>query len=410
MLLQVHDELIFEAPEVPTFAHHLRRLGYTTVMSGKMHFVGPDQLHGLEERLTTDIYPADFGWTPDWTRPGERIDWWYHNLSSVTGAGVAEITNQLEYDDEVAFLAKQRLYDFARQEDSQPFCMLVSFTHPHDPYVMRRKYWDLYDHDAIPMPAVPAIAYADQDPHSKRLLDASDWTRFDIREEHVRNARHAYFAAISYLDDRIGEILEVLRLCRLAENTIVLFCSDHGDMLGERGLWFKMSFHEGSARVPMIIHAPAHFAPRPVAAPTSLLDVLPTLVELAGGDVEAVPSPLDGQTLVPLASGASENRHVLAEYAAEGAIAPIIMVREGNYKFVRSLVDPDQLFDVVADPHEQTDIADDPAHAGIRKTLAAAADARWDLAAFNSDVLESQARRLVVYDRDGAYYMGFPAG
>ena len=68
-----------------------------------MHFVGPDQLHGFEERLTTDIYPADFGWTPDYAQPGERIDWWYHNLGSVTGAGVAEITNQLEYDDEVAY-------------------------------------------------------------------------------------------------------------------------------------------------------------------------------------------------------------------------------------------------------------------------------------------------------------------
>ena len=80
-----------------------------------MHFVGPDQLHGFEERLTTDIYPADFGWTPDYRKPGERIDWWYHNLGSVTGAGVAEITNQMEYDDEVAFLATQKLYELSRE-------------------------------------------------------------------------------------------------------------------------------------------------------------------------------------------------------------------------------------------------------------------------------------------------------
>jgi arylsulfatase A-like enzyme len=91
------------ASDIPTYAHHLRRAGYQTALSGKMHFVGPDQLHGFEERLTTDIYPADFGWTPDYRKPGERIDWWYHNLGSVTGAGVAEITNQLEYDDDVAF-------------------------------------------------------------------------------------------------------------------------------------------------------------------------------------------------------------------------------------------------------------------------------------------------------------------
>ncbi len=94
--------------DIPTYAHHLRAAGYYTCLSGKMHFVGPDQLHGFEERLTTDIYPADFGWTPDYRKPGERIDWWYHNLGSVTGAGVAEITNQMEYDDEVAFHRRRR--------------------------------------------------------------------------------------------------------------------------------------------------------------------------------------------------------------------------------------------------------------------------------------------------------------
>ncbi len=110
-----------------------------------MHFVGPDQLHGFEERLTTDIYPADFGWTPDYRKPGERIDWWYHNLGSVTGAGVAEITNQLEYDDDVAFQAVQKLYDLSRGHDARPWCLTVSFTHPHDPFVARRKFWDLYE-------------------------------------------------------------------------------------------------------------------------------------------------------------------------------------------------------------------------------------------------------------------------
>ena len=76
-----------------------------------MHFCGPDQLHGFEERLTTDIYPADFGWTPDYRKPGERIDWWYHNMTSPKQAGIAQITNQLEYDDEVAFQAMRKIYD-----------------------------------------------------------------------------------------------------------------------------------------------------------------------------------------------------------------------------------------------------------------------------------------------------------
>jgi choline-sulfatase len=95
----VYDNAADWPADMPTFAHHLRRAGYQTTLSGKMHFCGPDQLHGFEERLTTDIYPADYGWTPDYTRPLERVDWWYHNLGSVTGAGTAEVTNQLEFDD-----------------------------------------------------------------------------------------------------------------------------------------------------------------------------------------------------------------------------------------------------------------------------------------------------------------------
>ncbi len=150
----VYDNAAEFSSTIPTYAHHLRRAGYQTCLSGKMHFVGPDQLHGFEERLTTDIYPADFGWTPNYSKPGERIDWWYHNLGSVTGAGIGEISNQLEYDDEVAFNAKTKIYDLARGHDKRPWCLTVSFTHPHDPYVARKKYWDLYANCSHLLPEV----------------------------------------------------------------------------------------------------------------------------------------------------------------------------------------------------------------------------------------------------------------
>ena len=171
---RVYDNAAEYASDIPTYAHHLRRAGYQTTLSGKMHFVGPDQMHGFEERLTTDIYPADFGWTPDYRKPGERIDWWYHNMGSVTGAGVAEISNQMEYDDEVAFNATKKLYDLSRGLDDRPWMMTVSFTHPHDPYVARKKYWDLYEDCEHLEPTVPTIPYEDLDPHNKRLMDAND--------------------------------------------------------------------------------------------------------------------------------------------------------------------------------------------------------------------------------------------
>ncbi|MGB3644872.1 MAG: choline-sulfatase [Mesorhizobium sp.] len=404
----VYDNAAEFPSSIPTYAHHLRAAGYYTGLSGKMHFVGPDQLHGFEERLTTDIYPADFGWTPDYRKPGERIDWWYHNLGSVTGAGVAEITNQMEYDDEVAFFAEQKLYDLSRASDDaarRPWCLTVSFTHPHDPYVARRKYWDLYEDCPALEPQVGFIPYEKQDAHSQRLYKASDYDSFDITPEQVRRSRRGYFANISYIDDKVGGLLSVLERTRMADDTIVVFCSDHGDMLGERGLWFKMSFLEGSARVPLTI-AGKGISAGLIGKPTSNLDILPTLCDLAGIDMSAIMPWTDGQSLKPLIEGKGRGEPVLMEYAAEGSYAPLVGIREGRYKFIHCEIDPPQLFDLESDPRELTNLAADPAHAGLVAAFMEKVRARWDMARFDADVRASQARRWVVYPalRNGAYY------
>ena len=398
---RVYDNAAEFASDIPTYAHHLRRAGWQTCLSGKMHFVGPDQLHGFEERLTTDIYPADFGWTPDWRKPGERIDWWYHNLGSVTGEGVAEITNQMEYDDEVAFNACHRLYDLARGADDRPWCLTVSFTHPHDPYVARRKYWDLYQ--GAPECAAPeTIPYAQQDPHSQRLMDACDWRQFDITPADVAKARQGYFANLSYVDDRIGEILDVLE--RTRQQAVIVFVSDHGDMLGERGLWFKMSFREGSARVPLMI-ASADMTPGLVETPVSTLDVLPTLCDLASLSLDEIAPWIDGESLLPVSRGGPHGP-VGMEYAAEGSIAPMVALRAGNWKYTACSADPEQLFDLALDPREEANLAGDPRHASRLEEFRGMAAARWDLERFDSDVRESQARRWIVYEalRNGAYF------
>ncbi|OSQ47330.1 choline-sulfatase [Marivita geojedonensis] len=399
----VYDNAAEFTSSIPTYAHHLRRAGYYTALSGKMHFVGPDQLHGFEARLTTDIYPADFGWTPDYRKPGERIDWWYHNMGSVTGAGVAEITNQLEYDDEVAYQAKLALYDLARRKDDRPWCLTASFTHPHDPYVARRKYWDLYEDCEHLLPEIPAMDYEDHDPHAKRIFDANDWRSFDITEDDIRRSRRAYFANISYLDDKIGEILQVLEDTR--QEAIILFVSDHGDMLGERGLWFKMCFYEGSSRVPLMISAP-EMAVGLVTDPVSTIDVCPTLCALAGVSMDEVMPWTTGESLVPLGQGGERTSPVAMEYAAEASYAPLVSLRYGKWKYNRCALDPDQLFDLEADPHELTNLADHPDHQGTVQTLRAKSEARWDLARFDADVRASQAKRWVVYEalRQGGYY------
>ncbi len=399
----VYDNAAEFPSDLPTYAHHLRRAGYYTALSGKMHFVGPDQLHGFEDRLTTDIYPADFGWTPDYRKPGERIEWWYHNLGSVTGSGVAEISNQMEYDDEVAHHACAKLYDLARDHDERPWCLTVSFTHPHDPYVTRKKYWDLYEDCDHLSPHVPPMPYEQQDPHSKRIFDANDWRSFDISEDDVRRSRRAYFANISYLDDKVGDILEVLE--STGQEAAILFVSDHGDMLGERGLWFKMSMYEGSSRVPLMICAPG--VPKgKVESPVSTIDVCPTLAELAGADMAEVAPWTEGVSLIGVSQGNTTRGVVSIEYAAEASYAPLVALRDGQYKYVRCSLDPELLFDMHGDPDELNNLAQNAAHTEALDRMRAMADQKWDLARFDQDVRQSQARRWVVYEalRNGEYF------
>ena len=399
---RVYDNAAEFTSDIPTFAHHLRRAGYQTCLSGKMHFVGPDQLHGFEQRLTTDIYPADFGWTPDYRKPGERIDWWYHNMGSVTGAGVAEITNQLEYDDDVAFQSVQKIYDLSRGADPRPWCLCASFTHPHDPFVARRKYWDLYE-GAPELEPPEALAYEDQDPHAQRLMDACDWRGLEVTPEHIRRSRQGYFANISYVDDKIGEILAALEATR--QEAVVVFVSDHGEMLGRRGLWFKMNFYEGSARVPLMIAAPG-LEPQLIEDAVSTIDLTPTLCDLAGVSMDEVMPWTDGESLVPLAKGAARKAPVAMEYAAEGSITPLVALRQGAWKYTRCQADPEQLFDLSHDPEERVNLAGDPRAAEVLAHFRALADARWDLAAYDAEVRQSQARRWVVYEalRNGSYY------
>lgn len=392
------------AAELPaqtlTFAHYLRAAGYRTVLSGKMHFCGPDQLHGFEERLTTDIYPADFGWAPDWDHPEVRPSW-YHNMSSVLEAGPCVRTNQLDFDDEVTFAVRQKLYDIVRERqaglDDRPFCVVASLTHPHDPYAISSGYWNLYRDEDIDLPHT-TLTYEQSDPHSRRLRHVCETDRTPPTPQQVRHARHAYYGALSYVDAQFGSILDALDATGLADDTIVVVTSDHGDMLGERGLWYKMTFFENASRVPLIVHAPKHFAAQRVAGSVSTIDLLPTLVELATGRRETVwPDPVDGRSLVPHLRGDGGHDETFGEYLAEGAIAPIVMIRRGRFKFIHTPVDPDQLFDLEADPHELVNLAGAPAHADTVADFLAEVRQRWDLDALHQAVVASQRRRRFHY-------------
>jgi len=332
---------------VPTVAHYLRAAGYQTCLTGKMHFVGADQLHGFEERLTTDIYPADFNWTGDWT---------------------------------------EKTPEFAN--DSRSF--MVSFTHPHDPYQCSAEHWNRYRHEDIDMPGVPDIKPADNDPYSLRLRTLSGLDVFQPDDAQIRRARHAYYGSLSYLDDQIGQLLKTLDLAGFAENTAIVFTSDHGDMLGERGLWYKKCFFEDACKVPLYIHHPDLAGGR-CAANVSLVDLLPTLLDI--GAVEVAPiDRLDGHSLTGLMndSSAAWSNRVMVENLAEGVQAPAVMIRDDDQKFVHCELDPPQLYNLSEDPDEMRNLAVD---ADLQYWQQQVTDV-WSLEELGEAIQLSQRRRL----------------
>ncbi|WP_419553742.1 choline-sulfatase [Candidatus Poriferisodalis sp.] len=388
------------AASVPTLTHYLRLLGYRTTLSGKMHFIGPDQLHGFEARLTTDIYPSGFALTPDWDAAAAPLSHWY-NMASLSEAGPVLTNYQHDFDEEAGFAAVRHLYDLARRpSDERPFFLVASFTHPHDPYEARPEWWNLYDPDDIDLPE--PIADREIDAHTRRIRHGIGAETPGYTDEQCRNARHGYYANTSYFDSWLGRLVRVLEETGHADDTIVIALSDHGDMLGDRGAFFKMSFFERAARVPLVVAGPG-VANCTIPNVCSLVDLLPTILDVAtdgAGWPELRPEMRPdsaGRSLWELASGDHDDvDEAIGEYTAVLTTQPMFMIRRGRYKYIHCEGDPALLYDVEADPLERTNLATDPEHAEAAAVFAAETSQRWDASALREQVLASQRARRVL--------------
>ena len=404
-----------------TFAHYLANAGYDTVLSGKMHYVGPDQLHGFQRRLTTDIYSCHFDWVkPEWIRlketqgrdceevMSERPN---YNARGYTGEAVrvGEWHNALSYDEEVHFRSIEYLRSKARRKEDGPFLLCASYHHPHEPFLPPQEYWDLYEGAEIEIPELPANL---DDTYSllDRNLNAYHGTRrYDLRDpDGLRRLRRAYYGLVTYMDRKVGELMDVLEETGLAENTVVVFASDHGDMLCEKEMVQKRTLYEWSCRVPFLIRFPDGWkAGTTCTTPVSLLDLLPTFCDLAG---EKATLPHDGESLLGLLENPSDERCVYAQ-AHEAVGVPCIMARRGHYKYNYIHENEDQLFDLQADPGEWNNLTDAPAHGEIATELRGEILKRFDPARMADENLSSLYRRAAIRDAmkaNGTYWDHFP--
>jgi choline-sulfatase len=244
-----------------------------------------------------------------------------------------------------------------------------------------------------------------------RVLHQHGFADANVPDEAIARARRAYCGSVSYIDDQVARLLAALEESGQAENTIIIFTSDHGEMLGERGLWLKKTFFEPALRVPLIIAAPSNFADGlvvggRVSTPVSLLDLLPSFAAIAhGGEWHDAVDDLDGDSLLNIAKQPEHDRPIYAELLSEGILAPIFMIRRDGFKLITSKGDPDLLYDLTADPDEQNNLAKDPAHQERLMALKQEADAKWDSDDLVKKIVLSQKRRRLVLN---AHAIGIP--
>ena len=373
-----------------TWAHRLRDAGYRVSISGKIHFRGNDQLHGFEEQIGFDLNATAIPGPPDWSQPPIQ------NPQRDTMRCGPGNTPEIETDTRVTRAALDYIRDPERKE--APWALHVGYVCPHSPFIAPQKYYDMYDPEKvdIPLPEIPEGHLENQHPAIKRIRAGRGNPDRPLPDDVVRKVRASYFGLITFVDDMVGQLVEALESTGQREDTLVIFTADHGEMMGEHGMWMKSNFHEHSSRIPMILSGPGvSSAGKRIADPVSLLDLVRTMVSLAGADTtsEAVP-PLDGTNLNPLIRGEGPGPdEVLSEYYANFTAAPMAMLRRGNFKYNHYLHEDAELYDLEKDPGEFENLAADPKHRDVREDMERRLFDRWDPNDIETRILESQSRR-----------------
>jgi len=378
------------ASDLPTWAHMLARAGYRTPLHGKMHFLGADQLHGFEEHLHEKEHGIDgFRWGEE-TGDGTA----YECVTKIHFTDTLKSVGRRDYnltwdtasrDSAIAFLD-------ARKGDPEPFCLTVSFNFPHYPLVVDRDVYESYADANIPPPVTGGWRH----PRNDHLAD-NVWGFNKMTEQQTRASRQAYCAMGTMLDAWIGEVLAALGRSGHADNTIIIYTTDHGEMWGEHGMWCKNCFYEDSARVPLIISAPGLGVGQRVAAPVSHLDLYPTLRDIVAAADWKV--PLDGRSLWPLVTGQAApdaDRPVFCEYHACDVRGPERMVRWHQYKLNYYHNWGMELFDIECDPNELVNRIDDPACREVVARLLQMLMDGWDPIAIDADIRIEQNRRTLI--------------
>ena len=347
--------------EADSWGHRVTGVGARAITFGKLHYRSPDEPTGFpDQRLPlhvrggrgdlTHILRAD---QPPLTvlRP------------SVAGARSGE-SEYTRYDRQITDEAVDWLTSEAVTMPA-PWVCTVSLVTPHYPLVAPQKYLDLYDPESLPLPTRWNSSDWDRHPALARARHLRGFTE-PLSEADTRAATRAYYGLVSFMDEQMGRVLDALESSGLAEDTLVLYVSDHGELAGTDGLWFKGTLQEPSVRIPMIAAGPGLPIGASCETPTSLVDVFPTVLHALGIAPYQADADLPGQSLLTTATQAYDpDREVFVEYHSASSITGSFMIRFDRWKYVYHCDLPPQLFDLTNDPSEANDLAPDPAYSHV---------------------------------------------
>jgi choline-sulfatase len=245
---------------------------------------------------------------------------------------------------------------------NEPWMMTVGFTYPHFPHIIPQRYASLYDSTTLPLSPTRDQPAEDQHPAIKELRRAF-CNLETVSDEVQRESLRCHLGSVSFIDEKIGELLEHIDGSPLKENTVVIYTSDHGEMAGAHGIWQRQCFYEDSIRVPLLIRPPVGADSKPgttVQTPVSLVDVAPTLLTLAD---TPVPPAMAGTDLLHIDSSEGHDRPVFSEYHAQGSLSGYYMIKQGNLKYNHYVDGKPELFDLSSDPEELRNLVGEPAYA-----------------------------------------------
>ena len=370
------------------WAGHLRDQGHEVVSIGKLHFRRAEDDCGFSEsRLPMHIHDGT-GWLSSLLRePPVQLET-SAKMAQQIGAGE---TGYTAYDRATTAEACAWIRQAGARTHDKPWVLYVGLVAPHFPLIAPQEFFDLYNGIEFPMPR----QYAEHErPRHPVVEGIRKYTNYDAAfdSERLRVAQQSYYGLVSFLDHNIGQILEALNDSGQAEQTRVIYASDHGENLGHRGLWGKSVMYDDSAAVPMLAAGPDLPSGLVVESPVSLVDCAPTLTEWAGAaPMDAV---LPGDSLTERLSDPSADRAVFSEYHDWSSITGMFMLRTRDWKIVRYPGHDDQLFDMRTDPHEQNDLALDPEFSEVLSDMRMRLAKVLDVDAVNSAAFSAQRAKI----------------